>query len=329
MRQEIIQRIFFGALQVCGLAQWTYNGIHSVALRIYSILLIIGFTILFVETLFNSGHYINKNQGIIEHVVSLIQSIGTRLCHIFTLIEAVCRSKSVIIMIQRIMNSEDKFEKNLGFQRNSVLTRKTLYSRLFLFIIFYISVLSVGLSFVLANDAYHLLNMWIITAISFIVTSLRYLQIFMFVRGINEMLIEFTIFVEQTSLYTKETKASEGHPCINSNANIIYDPEQPLSVDEKFTKLEEIRIIYDDATLLCDKISTNFGISLLVNLANNFIAVTANCYWFFSALIDLDGFPWKKLLTFLGNVVWSMPHMLNVVAIALVCHWTVERVSNT
>lgn len=326
MRQEIVTRIFVNALQICGLAQWTYNLKHSLALTVYSILLIIGFSGFFLETLFNAGDYIDKNQTIVEHVVGFIQSIGTRLCHIFTLIEALCRSKSVIVMMQRISNSEEKLEQMFGFERNFILTKKTLYSRLFLFTVFYIFVLFVGLTFVLVNSKYHLLNAWIFTTISLFVTSLRYLQIYVFVRGINEVLIELTNFVELTSLCSKDSKRVASAIATTFNRNINHDPEGSLSVNEKFAKLEEIRLIYDEATVLCDEISINFGISLLVNLANNFIAVTGSFYWFFSAVLDLNGFPWKKLLTFLGNVVWSMPHMLNVVAIAIVCHWTVERV---
>ena len=82
---------------------------------------------------------------------------------------------------------------------------------------------------------------------------------------------------------------------------------------------------------------------MLVNIANDFVAITSNCYFIF---LSLQNVPLKqdhvlkvigklylinpntdKLIIYVGSIFWSIPHLANVLFISAICHYTVQKVS--
>ncbi|KAH8397932.1 hypothetical protein KR222_006668 [Zaprionus bogoriensis] len=61
-----------------------------------------------------------------------------------------------------------------------------------------------------------------------------------------------------------------------------------------------------------------YGLSMLVNLGNDFLAITSNCYWIFLNFRQFAASPYD-FLQILGSTLWTTPHLGNVLALALMC----------
>jgi len=83
-------------------------------------------------------------------------------------------------------------------------------------------------------------------------------------------------------------------------------------------RLITARVLYQRLWLLVALLNRCYGLSMLVNLGNDFLAITSNCYWIFLNFRQFAASPYD-FLQILGSTLWTTPHLGNVLALALMC----------
>lgn len=320
MKPELFNKIYLLVNQICGLAHFTIDLKICLYLKIYSGFNILLFVVFFFENIFNVKFYVDNDQNTIQQVVNIIQSIGVRMCHIVNLVEAFYRSDKLLRLVIKLKQRSEEIEKNFGasilpFRVNGTMLCRKIVPLLFI----YMLVLSVAILFIVLNERHHLIIMWIISTISITVTSLRYLQFYMTVTCVRNIL-EFC---------STELKKSVPLKMNLLDTEDIEGKRETGGCDEQFTKIVEIIDNYYDFALgISNRASYIFGCSLLFNLANNFIACTANCFWFITRLSGHVG-PIDRLISFFGNTIWSLPHLVSILLMTGTCHFTASAVSKS
>lgn len=91
-------------------------------------------------------------------------------------------------------------------------------------------------------------------------------------------------------------------------------------------KIFIIRDIYGRLYELTNQINGYFGVSMLINIGNDFISITSNCYWIFISFKEFTSST-TYILQIACSAVWSIPHILNILVLANICEQTVKSVS--
>lgn len=90
-------------------------------------------------------------------------------------------------------------------------------------------------------------------------------------------------------------------------------------------KLLIVRDVYNRLFNISEIINNYFGVSMLINVGNDFISITSNCYWIFYNFQDFHSTR-NDFLLIAGSAVWSIPHLVNVLVLAILCERTVQTV---
>ena len=115
---------------------------------------------------------------------------------------------------------------------------------------------------------------------------------------------------------------SQGLPIFETTDRLSrrYDMENP-----QLKRLLTVREIYNRLWELSTLINSAMGVSLLINVGNDFISITSNCYWIFLNFKEYTSSA-MDYLQIAGSAVYSLPHIFNVLVLALICERTVLSV---
>lgn len=174
-----------------------------------------------------------------------------------------------------------------------------------------------------------------------LICGLRYFQMFTSIRIVKrrfdkliQVLNEINLQNPTPEIITDDTVYKSLEPFKTVTRSPFSLLEVSLQQHKKRYEMENpdlkrlliIRDLYNRLYLLTEIVNRYFGISMLVNLGNDFISITSNCYWIF---INFKNFTstTKDFLQIAGSAVWSVPHLLNVLILAILCEKTVQCVS--
>ncbi|XP_037958834.1 putative gustatory receptor 2a [Teleopsis dalmanni] len=262
------------------------------------------------------GSYVNFI-GSTETKVFIIQSNGIRFAHLISIIETIVRRIDQKTFYEDVREIDLIFQCSLNVNIDNGKFRQEIISRgLIMFLIYLLSVAAFLMPKFIEMDGV-LAIYWILYALPLFVCGLRYFQIFCAITIIKRRF-------EQLNTVLGEVNLQRALPIyeINERINRIYEMENPelkrlLIIREIYNRLWEITTIFNRAV----------GVSLLINLGNDFISLTSSFYWIF---LNLKSFAAdsSNLLTIVANTIWTFPHIFNILVLAVICQSTVQTTIN-
>ncbi|XP_061403038.1 putative gustatory receptor 2a [Musca vetustissima] len=330
--------IFQLIYQITNLAPWalnrkTGNFERSRALEIYGMTILAISTILLFYGLFGKNALSTINSNDIGKTVDFIQLVGIRVAHIVSIAEALMRREDQKKFYEQLMEIDHIFEKSLNRDmHNGIFHSNTVQRGALMLSIYIICEIFILIAHVVANDNENFPTYWIFYVMPLIICGLRYFQMFTAIRLIQRRLNALTQVINEINLHEptkaeKEVFTKSLEPiklgATQSNPNIfelsLQKRQEMENADMK--RLLIIRDLYNRLFVLTELYNQYFGISMLINLGNDFISITSNCYWIF---INFKNFAstTKDFLQIAGSTVWSIPHLLNVLVLAILCDRT-------
>ncbi|EDX00660.2 LOW QUALITY PROTEIN: uncharacterized protein Dyak_GE14583, partial [Drosophila yakuba] len=88
-------------------------------------------------------------------------------------------------------------------------------------------------------------------------------------------------------------------------------------------RLIAVRLVYQRVWALVALLNRCFGLSVLMQVGNDFLAITSNCYWMFLNFRQSAASPFD-ILQIVASGVWSAPHLGNVLVLSLLCDRTAQ-----
>lgn len=146
--------------------------------------------------------------------------------------------------------------------------------------------------------------------------------------------------LSEINLKKSKCESKEVDVMDNNNPGLTFNPNFILTLLEssilkkrkcdmenpELKKLLIVRDLYNRLFNLSEILNSYFGVSMLINVGNDFISITSNCYWIFYNFQDFHSTR-NDFLLIAGSAVWSIPHLVNVLVLAILCERTVQTVS--
>lgn len=313
--------------QVIGLSPFIVNEnfalVEATYTTIYSIVSIITFLTAFIYGFFQEDLFSIPNEqpmNEIAHTVDFIQLTGIRIAHLIILFEALVQRKNLIQLLCKLNDWDlivQKQFKDLAVCHETI--RKKIILRLLGSGTFYLGIQLTLLLIILIREQYQFTYYWSLYLIPFTVCCLRYVQIYVLISLMKDRFYLINQKIEALQLCSLEAKNFKVNPevvVIKSN-DVLLSPVEQLII---------LRQLYDKLWELTNLTNKCFGLSLLVNIGNDFVAITGHCYWIF---LTIENIPvgTNDILAVIGSMIWTIPSLINSFLIASICHVTVEKVS--
>lgn len=254
----------------------------------YSLVLVFLFVVLSIYSIF-----FEKLEDNLESTVSFILLILVNFVICFTLLESCWKRSFQKEMIENFAFIDDylrrRFAKyNSGFNlRRNIITLFTLHA------LNLVIILGINIAILLTSQAPGELNYLAFYFVGYSLSSLRYLQIIYFTWMIRRRLC----FLKRTMEQLEQEKRKSARPQIleqEKRIKTIRFLDQhlaggghkiaPLRVREvtmdcDLTKMNVLRDVYHKLWINSQLFNRAFGLSLLLNIGYDFLALTTDLYW--------------------------------------------------
>ncbi|XP_017851345.1 putative gustatory receptor 2a [Drosophila busckii] len=310
--------------QLCNLWPWRLNESTRQLqrcrwLELYGWLVLLGSSVFLAYGLFNADHLMREDSSVtgnIGHTVDYIQLVGIRVAHVMALLEALWQRRAQSSFFTQLQELDREFARLLHIEVNNEQLRRRMTQRAAWMLAGY--VLSQGFILItkmLGTD--HTFPMyWLAYLLPLLVCGVRYFQIFTAVLLVRQRLDLLLRLLQ--SLQLNETLPGGEHSCDCKYIVQQLDRDALAAQQRSLQRLMAARQLYQRLWLLVSLLNRCFGLSMLMNLGNDFLAITSNCYWIFLNFRQFAASP-QDFLQIIGSAVWSTPHVGNVLALALIC----------
>ncbi|XP_011194022.2 putative gustatory receptor 2a [Zeugodacus cucurbitae] len=331
--------ILLRCMQFSALSQWrierkTGKRYLSRLLESYAICTLIVSLAILLFGIFNDKDFFRKSENDVGQTVDYIQLIGIRVAHIVTIVEAFLRRHGQNSFIRQVREMDRIFECSLNVDVDNRSFRKKIFRRGIVMILIYAGTGALKLLTHFFTNDKNFSIYWVFYLLPLCICGVRYFQIFSAIMIVSHRLDKLVTAMNELNLLHSKPKAdSTDSSIINvksiSQALSVYETSEYLKhkydmENPDMKRLLIIRDLYNRLWELTATINSDFGISILTNVGNDFISITSNCYWIFlnfkSYAATLENF-----LQIASSFIWSMPHLFNVLMLALLCERTVQR----
>ncbi|XP_032308511.1 putative gustatory receptor 2a isoform X2 [Drosophila ananassae] len=247
----------------------------------------------------------------IGHTVDFIQLVSMRVAHLAALLEAVWQRK-----VQRELFAElGEIERLLAMELHADVDggRQGLRRQLGRQAVWLLWGYAVSQSLILVAKLLgpgHVFPVyWIYYLLPLLVCGLRYFQIFTAVQTIRwhlDILLQALQQLQEKGVVVGD----HGGSCMEAE-------------DLAMKRLVAVRLIYQRVWALVSLVNRGYGISMLLLVGNDFLAITSNCYWIFLSFRQSDA-SLGDILNILASALWSAPHLGNVLILSLLCDRTTQ-----
>lgn len=303
--------------QLCNLWQWRLNT-ASRQLQRSRFLEFYGWTVLVASSgylfygLFNESRNADEDDSETSHIghtVDSIQLVGIRVAHATALFEALTRRQANQRFFMLLREIDRDFASMLQVHvDNEQLRRKMIRRGLWMLAGYLFSQGFIIVTKMLSPDTNFPIY-WICYLLPLMVCGLRYFQIFTAVLIVHHRLKLLLAVIESLQL----SELAEVQPCLKEEGMRLR-ADAAVSMQ----RLVAVRILYQRLWQLVGLLNSCYGLSMLVQLGNDFLAITSNCYWIFLNFRQFAASPYDFLQIF-GSTLWTTPHLGNVLALALMC----------
>lgn len=270
----------------------------SYYMMFYSIILILLSFVHLVSIAFKKYSILETDVFISAKFMSVVHLIGIWISQLITLIESLIKRREQIEFLDKLREIDYIFEKKIGYSFKYKALQRNIIFHMIGWGILYTLLESYLFLLVLDVDSKFglFLRYWAIHMLPFSICCLRYFQIIIYVLFLK---LRFK-FLNKALMETKH----------------------------EIENLTLLKNVYSKLWNLSNLINQSFGLSILINIATNFISITINFYFVFLSL-KMNNNP-KDILEALwsyGDIFWLIPYLLNVFMLASVCHSTADIVS--
>lgn len=297
----------------------------SRGLKFYSLFQIFLSLFVMAGSIYESNFYLNMESSGISDIVDYLQLIGFRLAHLTTIIEAVYHQKSLIKFFTSLNEVDDMIGKLKS--RESFDHRMSNYYAINSAVVFYIGVQLIALvTIILQRDVQAIsYSYWSSSLLPYFVCCLRSYQVINCVWFIKKRFDILNIALAKVDLQSNPIK----HPVVRSKFRFYKTDGNHLVRSKPMASFEMMimfRQMYDKLYVLSTIINYSFGLSNLINTAVSFVSITSNIYFTF---LSLQNFSLENddELKILAHIFWSLPHIMNIIAISAACYFTNLTVS--
>jgi 7tm Chemosensory receptor len=268
--------------------------------------------------------YLNGIKNNIENAIDFFQLVGIRVAHFVIVCESLYQHKTMIKFFKDVCDF-DLAMKQVNIENSLRKFRNKNLLVLIVEVIFYFGMPLMALVLLLLRKDYGMITYWVSYFLPLLVCCFRYVQACNCVWFIKQ---RFEILNERLSKIDLLDEHDEKLNLITSIDFKLYIKEMKRFKRPKllknFEQLILMRQLYDKLYNLSLDVNYSFGISNLVNIANDFVSLTSNSYFIF---LSLQSSPYDTIFHILQTIFWCLPHLVNIVSISAVCHFTVHAVS--
>lgn len=301
---------------------------QSRGLKFYS-LFIIGCSMLALAgSFYERDLYINKTQRNIASIVDFLQLIGIRIAHLVTVCESFIQQKMLQEFYVNLCDVDATMKKiNIG-ETKFVENRAKNVCATTLLMTIYVGVQMTVIALLILRGDNNMIRYRGSFFFPFIVCCFRYYQVFTCVwvirqryKLLNKRLAEIELMDGGTKKVSREVPSLDFKLCISE-----VKTEKRSKPLKSFEELIILRQLYDKLYVMSTLVNYVFGLSNLVNIASDFVAVTANSYFIFISLqSSLIGVP--QLLKVAQSIFSCLVQVVNVVSLTAICFFTMQTVS--
>lgn len=318
--------------QLCNLWQWRLDSAsrqlqRSRVLEFYSWTILATSSAYLLYGLFNESRSADEDDSETSHIghtVDSIQLVGIRVAHVAALLEALCRRRAQQRFFNLLREIDRDFASMLQVHVDNEQLRRTMARRgLWMLAGYLFSQGFIIVTKILSPDTNFPIY-WICYLLPLLVCGLRYFQIFTAVLIVHHRLKLLLKVIESLQL-TESAEQQQGTQLV-CNCRKEDGLQLPVAADVAMQRLLATRILYQRIWQLVALLNCCYGLSMLVQLGNDFLAITSNCYWIFLNFRQFAASPYD-FLQILGSTLWTTPHLGNVLALALLCERAAYSVS--
>ncbi|XP_055913231.1 putative gustatory receptor 2a [Eupeodes corollae] len=329
--------LFFHRLfQLCNLTQLgldkpTWSAIKSRPLKIYSFVILLFSLAILIEGIVNPNLK-GKYAGDVGVTVDYIQLIGVRTAYIVCVIEALCHVKEQQALLKNVQEIDRIFEVSLNTDvENRKFRSKIIKNGLVMLIVyFFCECFILAITALRSTSIY--IGFWILYTVPLLVCGVRYFQYLLFIDIIKQRFVKLNEVLRSVNLLNAIYKS--GHHKFLGRGQAAFKLVKTTDKYSKtmyrdgfdLTKLLVIRDLYSRLWEVCTLVNKCFGLSILIAIGVDFLAITANFYWIFLNFKKFSS-SYGDIFRIASSVFWSMPHLYNVVKLAIMCHTTIETTS--
>lgn len=277
-------------------------------IKAYSILLIGLSTLAIAKTLCNKDFYLKGAN--IGNTVDYFQLVGMKVAQLVIILESLYHNKALKRYFELLIEVDGTMRK-LEFKIEE--SKKKHVILLLSMIIFYAGAQLIVVSINTFRQKDRMVSYWFDYQLAYFISCLRYFQIFNCV-----WLIRKRLEILSQSISTIDFEISKV-----SRFHRSYKLSKPIN---SFEEVILHREVYHKLFIMSTMVNTFFGLSTLINIANDFVSLTLNSYFVFLSLrcssISID-----VILSVVQSFFWSLPHFANILLITIVCQLTIETVS--
>ncbi|XP_017112296.1 putative gustatory receptor 2a [Drosophila elegans] len=249
----------------------------------------------------------------IGHTVDFIQLVGMRVAHLAALLEALWQRQAQREFFVELDEIDRQLSKALRVDvaAGRLLMRRQT-TRWAVWILWgYVVSQSLILGAKLLAPGHRFPIYWIYYLLPLLVCGLRYFQIFTAVQIVRQRLDVILVALQHLQLQQK-------------SPGLEPVPEEQAELEQvAMDRLVAVRLVYQRVWALVALLNRCYGISMLMQVGNDFLAITSNCYWMFLNFRQSAASPFD-ILQIVASAVWSAPHLGNVLVLSLLCDRTAQ-----
>ncbi|XP_002133615.3 putative gustatory receptor 2a isoform X2 [Drosophila pseudoobscura] len=234
----------------------------------------------------------------IGHTVDFIQLVGIRVAHMAALLEALWQRQAQCDFYAELAEIDRQLARDLQMNVDSRQLRRRTTRRAMWMLCGYAASQTLILVAKLLAPRHQFPIYWIQYLLPMFVCGLRYFQIFSAVHIVAQRLELLLDALQTLQLHDSEAEAEA--------------PEASME------RLVPVRQLYQKVWILVALLNRSHGLSILLLVGNDFLAITSNCYWIFLNFRQSAASPYD-ILQIIASAVWSAPHLGNVLVISLIC----------
>ncbi|XP_017871712.1 PREDICTED: putative gustatory receptor 2a isoform X2 [Drosophila arizonae] len=252
----------------------------------------------------------------IGHTVDSIQLVGIRVAHATALLEELWQWQAQSQFVAQLRQIDLDFVSLLQLDVNYGQLRRQMGRRALYMLSGYV----VSQGFILFTKIMSLdikfMVYWLSYLLPLLVCGMRYFQIYTFILIVQQRLELLLSMLDSLQLY--EALPEKPYICNTINEKLDMKTQAAACMQ----RLLAARKLYQSLWMLVALLNRCYGLSMLVNLGNDFLSITSNCYWIFLNFRQFAASPYD-FMQIVGSALWTAPHLSNVLILALLC----ERVS--
>lgn len=281
-----------------------------------------------IGTSCNFSFYVRGENTGVGNTVDFLQILLIRLAHLLMLCEAFIHRNALKSFFDNL-HEVDRLMMKVDVIINYKNQRFWNYFRVLLAATFYVGMMALGVTTVILRDygepmfSFYV-SYWMAYFLPYLFSCTRYFQLVCCIWAIKQRFDLLNERLSKTELTAGKKKKKLKIVSLQLHNELNFFGHMRPQTD--FDDLILFRKVYDKLYRSSLVVNYSFGLSTLMNLGNDFLAITLNAYFIF--LTVQNAFSIRHVLRILQSIFWCFPHCVNIFAISAASHFTIQTVSN-